>query len=519
MKLKLYLFSIIVVVFIYANTSIAQTTYSATGSGKWSTMTWNPAGIPGALDNVIIPDADTVTIDQKNIVINDLTIGSGASGILQFSKVDTTSMVVNGNIMVQTGATFKVQTNTITGSTGLLHTLELKGNLTHNGVVFDFRSGSAGSTIGVVNLTLSGNTNSTITLTTPYSTTNGDFNAVTINKTGGAKVILGSNVYMSGGSTSGPGIINTVLTFVNGIIETGPYLWICQTTTELNVIGYSAASYINGSMGRGMSSSAGASKNFPVGDADGLRTLKLRSTTSGAGTGHYAIVRCIPGNANNGSSIFTNGIDKVSKVRYFQIAFNHGLVTTPSMSFDKFSPSYGTDDGVAEGNINLRVAYSIDSLVTWNGLNQTTPHTTTLVAPPTVITPDSLGTAITLNSGVGSIYVALSRVSGSTENTLEKSGTGVNENASNPVGFNLSQNYPNPFNPSTIISFNLPQRSFVTLKIFNLLGKEVSTLINSEKEAGTYNLNFNAEKLSNGVYFYKLTAGNFSSVKKMILMK
>ena len=65
MKLNLYLFSAIVVAFIYANTSIAQTTYSATASGKWSTMTWNPAGTPGALDNVIIPDADTVTIDRR----------------------------------------------------------------------------------------------------------------------------------------------------------------------------------------------------------------------------------------------------------------------------------------------------------------------------------------------------------------------------------------------------------------------------------------------------------------------
>jgi len=59
----------------------------------------------------------------------------------------------------------------------------------------------------------------------------------------------------------------------------------------------------------------------------------------------------------------------------------------------------------------------------------------------------------------------------------------------------------------------------VSLKIFNLLGKEVATLVNSEKEPGNYNVNFNAGKLSNGVYFYKLTAGNYSDVKKMILMK
>src|ERR1035437_2622171 len=183
MKLKLYLFSSIVVAIIFANTLFAQTTYTATASGVWSTMTWSPSGTPGPSDNVIIPDADTVTFDSKNIAINDLTVGGGTSGSFQFSKVDTTSIIVNGNILVQAGATFKVQTNTL-GGTGLLHTLDLKGNLTHNGAIFDLRSGSAGSTLSVCNLTLSGTTNSTLTVSTPFSTVNGDFNAVTINKTG-----------------------------------------------------------------------------------------------------------------------------------------------------------------------------------------------------------------------------------------------------------------------------------------------------------------------------------------------
>ena len=517
MKLKLYLFSAIVVVFIYANTSIAQTTYTATASGKWSTMTWNPTGTPGALDNVVIPDADTLTIDQ-NFTINDITIGGGASGVLQFSKIDTTAIVINGNILINPGATFKVQTNT-NGGNGLLQTLELKGNLTHNGIVLDFRSGTAGSTLSVCNLTLSGTTNSTLTVSTPYSTVNGDFNSVTINKTGGAKVILGSNIYMDGGSSTGPAALYSVMTFVSGIIETGNYIWVCQSTTSANVIGYSSASYINGAMGRAMSNTAGAIKDFPIGDSSGYRIFNLRSTTSGAGTGHYAIVRCIPGIASTGSSIFTNGIDKVSHVRYFQIMFNHGIVSTPSMSFDRFRPSYGLDDGVAAGNTNLRVAYSIDSLATWNGLNQSISDTTNLTAPPTIFYPDSLATAITLNSGVGSIYVALARVAGSTENTLENTNTDVNAQSIKPLSFNLLQNYPNPFNPSTMINFTISQRSLVILKIFNVLGKEVSTLINSEKESGTYTVNFNAGKLSNGVYFYRLTAGNYSSVKKMILMK
>src|ERR1035437_9651218 len=299
MKLKLHLFLPIVVAFIFANTSIAQTTYSATANGVWSTMTWSPAGTPGALDNVIIPDGDSVNINT-NFTINNLTIGGGATGSLQFDTLISASIVVNGNILVQTGARFRAQTNKVPSGTGLGHTLDLKGNLTHNGSTLDFRIGTAGSTLSVVNLTLSGTTNSTLTINTPYSTTNGDFNAVTINKTGGAKVILGSNIAVNGGSSTGPAVCNSIMTFVSGIIETGSFVWICQTSTDANVAGYSSASYINGAMGRGMSNSVGSSKNFPVGDANGFRLFNLRSTTSGAATGHYALVSCIPGNANTG---------------------------------------------------------------------------------------------------------------------------------------------------------------------------------------------------------------------------
>src|ERR1035437_5776957 len=118
MKLNLHFIMTIVVVFIFANT-LNATTYTATASGNWSTMTWSTVGTPGAVDNVIIPDADTVTIDQ-NFTINDLTVGGGTSGVLQFSKTIRDTIVINGNILVNPGGTFKVQTNT-TGGTGLGH--------------------------------------------------------------------------------------------------------------------------------------------------------------------------------------------------------------------------------------------------------------------------------------------------------------------------------------------------------------------------------------------------------------
>ncbi|GJQ31995.1 MAG: hypothetical protein HBSAPP04_08340 [Ignavibacteriaceae bacterium] len=83
----------------------------------------------------------------------------------------------------------------------------------------------------------------------------------------------------------------------------------------------------------------------------------------------------------------------------------------------------------------------------------------------------------------------------------------------------LDQNYPNPFNPSTTISFSVPSKSFVTVKVYNVLGKEVATLANGEFESGRHSVDFNASDLASGVYYYTISAGNFSSTKKMILMK
>ncbi|HMR41955.1 MAG TPA: T9SS type A sorting domain-containing protein [Ignavibacteria bacterium] len=88
-----------------------------------------------------------------------------------------------------------------------------------------------------------------------------------------------------------------------------------------------------------------------------------------------------------------------------------------------------------------------------------------------------------------------------------------------PDKYELSQNYPNPFNPETKISFNLPQDSKVSLKVFDMTGREVSELVNDFKPAGYYSVNFNATSLSSGVYYYSISAGSFISTKKMIVVK
>ncbi len=88
-----------------------------------------------------------------------------------------------------------------------------------------------------------------------------------------------------------------------------------------------------------------------------------------------------------------------------------------------------------------------------------------------------------------------------------------------PTQFSLSQNFPNPFNPSTTIEYGIPVKGNVSLKIFNLLGKEIATLVNEEKNAGTHSVKFDAANLPSGIYFSQLRVGNFTETRKMILLK
>ncbi len=99
--------------------------------------------------------------------------------------------------------------------------------------------------------------------------------------------------------------------------------------------------------------------------------------------------------------------------------------------------------------------------------------------------------------------------------------TGIKNSESNLTAknFQLYQNYPNPFNPVTIINYQLPINNFVSLKVYDIIGNEVASLVNGEKPAGNYKIEFNAAKLSSGVYYYSLSAGSFTQTKKMILLK
>ena len=88
-----------------------------------------------------------------------------------------------------------------------------------------------------------------------------------------------------------------------------------------------------------------------------------------------------------------------------------------------------------------------------------------------------------------------------------------------PLHFSLGQNYPNPFNPSTTIRYSVPTAGKVLIRVYNILGQDVATLVNTQQSAGTYNVIFDASRLASGMYFYRISSGNFVQVKKMLLLK
>ena len=88
-----------------------------------------------------------------------------------------------------------------------------------------------------------------------------------------------------------------------------------------------------------------------------------------------------------------------------------------------------------------------------------------------------------------------------------------------PIVYTLEQNYPNPFNPSTKIVYSIPEEGFVSLAVYNLLGEQVASLVNRVQKAGRYDVEYNASTLSSGVYVYRIKTENFTSSKKLILMK
>ena len=169
--------------------------------------------------------------------------------------------------------------------------------------------------------------------------------------------------------------------------------------------------------------------------------------------------------------------------------------------------TYYFKDGLLAGSGSLDITAGVSSYTQFN-FNPNSGNSGT---------PDSLWIQFEMvsnsssNPGIGS-YALIDQLSlGGTSDVKQ-----INQN---PTGYSLQQNYPNPFNPSTSIEFSIPQESFVELKVFDILGNEVSTLTNNIYPAGNYKADFNGNNFPSGIYIAKMIAGNFTQTRKMILIK
>lgn len=159
----------------------------------------------------------------------------------------------------------------------------------------------------------------------------------------------------------------------------------------------------------------------------------------------------------------------------------------------------------ATGNVAGELVDNNGTVVAVNNKTSSNPFTLTALSAGTY----------TVNAG----FKNPSREWGTTSAVINV--TGIDESLIdiNPTSFKLYNNYPNPFNPSTKIRYAIPQTTFAVLKVYSITGQEVATLINEEKTPGVYEVNFDAAKLSSGVYIYRLQAGSFIDVKEMVLLK
>lgn len=383
------LYSFIIVLLILSTLSYSQVT--SAGSGNWSEgSTWVGGVAPGTGANVVIADGHEVTMDT-DATVNNLTV----EGLLDFENVNPRTLTVNGNIVADS-----IKTTSVT-SGPLIHYIVVHGDLIIQSY-FDLRSGS-NPNVGAADLTFTGSTNSNVS--GPSSM---DVNGVTIDKSGGAKVILGSDFIQNNNSSNFPlGILN----LTNGIIETGSYEWRVRSTgSAAGVQGGSATSYVNGTLVLYMPSGTPV-KTYPLGDGENYRPLTVYLGSSVSNSGVRGSI--VHGNANTGSSTLNGGIDKVSEIRYYVLQ----NISNNNLRYYSYAPSYGLDDGVNTGNSDLRVATSEDARTTWMDRGTFGTHVTDLSNPPTFIQSDSTALEDTLSSQE-MIYITLARATGTTSNPL-----------------------------------------------------------------------------------------------------
>jgi hypothetical protein len=446
-----------------------------------------------------------------NIIVNDVGdfVFGGGTNNTSFNTVRVTwniggSVTLNGTAVIRGWNGSSTQGQSQLSSA----TLNIAGDLTLNNSTF-LRFGNAINNNGTVNVNVGGSLINAGTIerkSGSIGSMNINFNGTLpqiFSNTGGT---LGKNFTpalsctlkidnAAGVTLTSPDTLPSyyTLNLTKGVLHTTVANMLIFAFDSANVInGGSATSFIDGPMTHTIASTALTSKTFPVGKSTVYRPVTITITqTTGTATTYTAEVfnnapleRTLPGT-----------IDKISSVRYWNLAKGTGAnIATASVQL-----IYDTSDGVNDiGNIRIAKDDGAGAWIDLGGTGSANP----------------VGSITSTNTFTSLGDFVLANYLGGTNLTDVKTTSQVV-----PKIFALSNNYPNPFNPSTSFTYQLGKAGFVSVKIYDVLGREVAKLVNELKQAGTYPVEWNAVGVSSGVYFCRMQTESFAATKKMILMK
>ena len=252
-------------------------------------------------------------------------------------------------------------------------------------------------------------------------------------------------------------------------------------------------------------------------------------TTSGSGIFSYNQSVTVTATSNTGYNFvnWTESGTEVSKDANFTFIISGNRTLTANFALIpalSVSPDYVQVDFSA-GTNKFTVANTTEGTMNWTAAVSSSSNWITITSGASGTNSGTINFSYQANSGaarVGTITVTAVGAIASPKTVEVRQSVYVSvedEKGVIPTKYELFQNYPNPFNPSTKIQFNIPDEDRVVLKIFNLMGQEVATLVNKPLAAGSYTFDFDASKLNSGIYFYKLSTSKYNFVKKMLLIK
>ncbi len=225
---------------------------------------------------------------------------------------------------------------------------------------------------------------------------------------------------------------------------------------------------------------------------------------------HYTNLEVLPMIYYDRDSVHIYRVSKDEKGYYLSVSGSEGEVNSLQIVYRNDDLFYVTIDDSISGTVYLtdgqNIYYSSDYTQSFSLYKTLKDNLVGIYKKPNT---DTLYTATSF-----SIYEVTSSSITEILNIVS-----VDNEITFPAEYILLQNYPNPFNPATTIRYQLPERSFVSIKVFDILGREVATLVNEEKPVGSYEVQFKGNSLTSGIYFYQLKAGDYSETKKMIFLK